>query len=94
MVGRCRLTPIKPKLKAPGIKLLKLKYDKPLSDFAFKFNLRRYIMARAGDAYMERMKSKKAEETGARRERERRRHKLLVDQSKAGSYTRPLLSST
>ena len=32
-------------MKAPGIKLLKLKYDKPLSDFAFKFNLRRYIAA-------------------------------------------------
>ena len=34
--------PVKPTLKAPGIKLFKLKYDKPLSDFAFKFNLRRY----------------------------------------------------
>ena len=32
---------IKPKLKAPEIKLLKLKYDKPLSKIAFKFNLRR-----------------------------------------------------
>jgi len=35
--------PIKPTLKAPGIKLLKLKYDNPLSNFAFEFNLRRYI---------------------------------------------------
>ena len=34
---------IKPKLKAPKIKLLKLKYDKPLSKIAFKFNMRRYI---------------------------------------------------
>ena len=34
--------PIKPTLKSPEIKLLKLKYDKPLSNFAFKFNLRRY----------------------------------------------------
>jgi len=34
--------PIKPTLKAPGIKLLKLKYDKPLSNVAFKFNLRRH----------------------------------------------------
>jgi len=33
---------MKPKLKPPGSKLLKLKFDKPLSDFAFKFNLRRY----------------------------------------------------
>jgi hypothetical protein len=29
-------------LKAPGIKLLKLKNDKPLSKFSFKINLRRY----------------------------------------------------
>ena len=36
------LDPIKPKLKAPGIKLSKLKFDKPLSNFAFNFNLRRY----------------------------------------------------
>ena len=38
-----QIDPIKPTLKAPGIKLLNLKYDKPLSHFAFKFNLRRYI---------------------------------------------------
>jgi hypothetical protein len=31
-------------LKALGIKLLKLKYDKPLSNFAFKFDLRRYTV--------------------------------------------------
>ena len=29
-------------LKAPGTKRLKLIYDGPLSNFAFKFNLRRY----------------------------------------------------
>jgi len=34
--------PIKAKLKAPGFKRLKLKYEKPLSNFAFKCNLRRY----------------------------------------------------
>jgi hypothetical protein len=28
-------------MKAPGTKRLKLKYDGPLSNFAFKFNLRR-----------------------------------------------------
>jgi hypothetical protein len=33
---------MKPTLKAPGIKLLKVKYDKRLSKPAFKFNLRRY----------------------------------------------------
>jgi len=35
----------KPTLKAPGTKRLKLKCDDLLSDFAFKCNLRRYIMA-------------------------------------------------
>jgi hypothetical protein len=34
---------MKPTLKAPGTKRLKLDYDEPLSNHAFKFNLRRYI---------------------------------------------------
>ena len=34
--------PIKPTLKAPGAKRLKLKYDEPLSNVAFTFNMRRY----------------------------------------------------
>jgi len=38
-----QLDPIKLTLNAPGIKLLKLKYDKPLSNFASEFNLRRYV---------------------------------------------------
>ena len=37
-----QVDPIKPTLKAPGTKRLKLKYDKMLSNIAFKFNLRRY----------------------------------------------------
>ena len=37
-----QVDPIKPTLKAPGTKRLKLQYDEPLSSFAFKFNLRRY----------------------------------------------------
>jgi hypothetical protein len=41
--------PIKPTLKAPRTKRLKLKYDEPLSNFAFKFNLRRYINAAGVD---------------------------------------------
>jgi len=41
-VGRCRLTLSKATLKAPGSKRLKLEYDVTLSDFAFKFNSRRY----------------------------------------------------
>jgi len=33
---------MKPKLKSPGSKRLKLKCDVLLSNFTFKFNLRRY----------------------------------------------------
>jgi hypothetical protein len=36
---------MKPKVKAPITKRLKLRYDAPLSNFAFKFELRRYAMA-------------------------------------------------
>jgi len=36
---------MKPKLKPPGTKRLKLKYDELHSSFAFKFNLRRYSTA-------------------------------------------------
>jgi hypothetical protein len=36
--------PIKPALKAPGTKRLKLGYEKLLSSFAFKCNLCRYTM--------------------------------------------------
>jgi hypothetical protein len=36
-------------LKAPGTKLLRLEYDEQLSDFAFKFNLRRYNQEMLGD---------------------------------------------
>ena len=39
-----QVDPIKAKLKQPGTKRLKLKYGKPISRFAFKFNLRQYIM--------------------------------------------------
>jgi len=41
-----QVDPIKPKLKPPGTKRLKLTYGEPLSDFAFKFNLRRYDVVR------------------------------------------------
>jgi len=40
-----QLRPIGPTLKAPGTKRLKLNYGVPLSNFDFKFNLRRYITA-------------------------------------------------
>ena len=39
-----QVDPMKPVLKAPGCKYLKLKHDKRLSSFGFKFNLRRYTM--------------------------------------------------
>ena len=42
---------IKPTLKAPGTKRLKLKYDELLSNVAFKFNLRRYIEELAAKAH-------------------------------------------
>ena len=39
-----QVDPIKPTLKAPGIKLLKLKYDEVLSSSALKFNVRRHTL--------------------------------------------------
>ena len=45
VVGWCRLVdPNKPTLKAPGSRRLKLEDEKKLSNFAFKFNLRRYTV--------------------------------------------------
>jgi hypothetical protein len=40
-----QVDPIRPTLKAPGAQRLKLKYEESLSNFAFNFNLRRYIPA-------------------------------------------------
>ena len=37
-----QFAPIKPTLKAPGTKRLKLQCDVPHSNFAFEFNLRHY----------------------------------------------------
>jgi hypothetical protein len=37
-----QVDPIKPKLTLPGTKRSKLNCDEPLSNFAFKFELRRY----------------------------------------------------
>jgi len=37
-----QVDPIKPTWKAPGSKRLELQYGEQLSNFAFKFNLRRY----------------------------------------------------
>jgi len=41
-----QVEPIKPTMKAPGTKHLNVQYDKLLSNFAFKFSLRRYISAK------------------------------------------------
>jgi len=45
MLGRAvRVDPIKPTMIAPGIMCLKLRYDKMLSNFAFKSILRHYSL--------------------------------------------------
>ena len=41
--------PVEPKFNLPGIKRLKLKFDEPLSKFAFKFKLRHYSMGGGGN---------------------------------------------
>jgi hypothetical protein len=54
---------MRPKLIPPGTKRLKLKYDKPLLYFAFKFNLRRYIMEFCEESagYLSRIRSNSPE---------------------------------
>jgi hypothetical protein len=48
MRGRAvQVDPIKPVLKPPGLMLLKLRCDGPLSKVAFNFNLRRYSVGAA-----------------------------------------------
>ena len=42
-----QVDPIKLKLKSPGTKRLKLKYDEQPSNFAFKFKLRRFSKGQA-----------------------------------------------
>ena len=42
-----QVDPIKPTLKAPGSMHLRLRYDGAVSNFAFKFNMCRYIEAGA-----------------------------------------------
>jgi hypothetical protein len=46
--GAVHVDPLKPKLRPPGTKSLKPEYDGLLSNFGFKFNLRRYIPAGLG----------------------------------------------
>jgi hypothetical protein len=70
-----QVDPIKPTLKAPGTVRLKLKYDEPLTKFAFNFNLRRYIQEVLEAAGADKMESDGAAAFG--------------DDSAAGAYTRP-----
>jgi Lon-like ATP-dependent protease len=55
-VGRCRLTVSNPSRERAWFHRLKLKYDEPLCNFAFNFNLRRYTeledMRNRGQAYV------------------------------------------
>jgi len=46
-----QLDPIKPTLKAPGAKRLKLQCNEALSNCAFNFNLRRYTQAYCACGY-------------------------------------------
>jgi len=45
-----QVDPIKPMLKAPGTKRLKLNGNELHSNFAFKFNMRRYSLDSAGSS--------------------------------------------
>ena len=45
-----QVDPIKPTLKAPVFKRLKLEHEKPLSNFAFNFNLGSYNAVLSPDA--------------------------------------------
>jgi hypothetical protein len=67
-VGQCRLT-IKPMLKAPETKRLKLKSDELLSNFAFKFNMRRSSKA-GGKGAPKLMPRKRADKGGGGKEKE------------------------
>ena len=69
---------IKPTLKPTGTKRLKLKYDILLSNFAFKFNLRRYTKEE---------EERRRKDLAAAVEHER-------GEMEAGAYSRPLSSST
>ena len=79
-----QLEPMKPTLKAPGSKRLKLTHEKLLSYIAFKFNLRRYTLLsiqqlyRISTMYWD---DKYGTET-------------VSQEVLAGAYTRPLLILT
>ncbi len=80
-----QVDPIKPTLKAPGTKRLKLKYDKLLSSFAFDFNLRRYNVTFdfSVKTHWQPIESQRLQLWASR-----------FGKSEAGAYTRPLFGST
>ena len=80
-----QVDPMKPKLKPPGNKQLKLKCDVPLSNFAFKFNLRRYNQA---------VMRGEGGRTSIICTQPRRISATSVAARVAGAYTRPVFSST
>jgi hypothetical protein len=75
-----QVDPIKPTLKPPGIKRLKLKRGELLSSFAFKSILRRFTEV----SKLPRRRSESSHEIGAR----------ISCTPPAGAYTRPLFIST
>ena len=73
---------VKPTLKGPGSKRLKLEHEKTLPGFGFKINLRRY--SKEARRY--------TQETAD--DRAQRRTNRFQRTFKAVAYTRPLFSST
>jgi len=108
--GAVQVDPIRPKLKAPGTKRLKLKYDKLLSRFAFKFKLRHYTMTMdpTSAKLLQQVEDNKEELAKASVDENGEFNETafveeLVDEAaavdpdeepEAGAYTRPLFGST
>ena len=81
---------IKPLLEAPGTILLKLRCDGPLSNVAFKLNLRRYIEGVCADAAsFDISATHLAAAVGEAQEAFE-----IAAADEAGAYTRPHLCST
>jgi len=93
-----QVDPIKPTLKAPGTKRLKLEYDVLLSNLAFKFILRRYIelLDRSDNVYAPDILGALDDADGDDDEKQTKNflmQNIYLDPV-AGAYTRPLFGST
>jgi len=84
---------MKPKLKPPGTRRLKLKCDVLLSTSAFKFNLRRYTKADVCDSSSSFLQGGASKGAGEYPFDDTGRGEGEVS-SEAGAYTRSLFSST